>query len=84
MSAKRYSFGFTNTFREGRSLANVFAVRINPTASTKVYLSTQRVGGGKICNHDVCRWTQLLIQQHFIVYAHRWIVVRAVLLPGSK
>ena len=44
LSAKRYSFGFTNTFREGRSLANVFAGRIDPTASTKVYLSTQRIG----------------------------------------
>lgn len=44
LSAKRYSFGFTNTFREGRSLANVFAGRFDPTASTKVYVSTQRVG----------------------------------------
>lgn len=44
LSAKRYSFGFTNTFREGRSLSNVFAGRIDPTASTKVYVTTQRVG----------------------------------------
>ena len=44
LSARRYSFGFTNTFREGRSLANVFAARLDPTASTKVYISTRRVG----------------------------------------
>jgi hypothetical protein len=44
LSAKRYSFGFTNTFREGKSLSNAFAGRFDPTASTKLSVNTQRVG----------------------------------------
>ena len=31
LSDKRYSLGFTNTFREGRKLNNVFSGRFNPT-----------------------------------------------------
>ena len=45
LSDKRYSVGFTNTFREGRSLRNVFAGRVDPTSSTKVYLSSELAGG---------------------------------------
>ena len=45
LSDKRYSLGFTNTFREGRKLNNVFSGRFNPTKSTKLYLNTQFKGG---------------------------------------
>ncbi len=44
-SAKRYSVGFTNTFREGRNLRNVFSGRVDPTKSTKVYMNTEFNGG---------------------------------------
>lgn len=40
-SAKRYSAGFTNTFRQGRNLRNVFAGRFDPTKSTKLYINTE-------------------------------------------
>jgi len=45
LSDKRYSLGFTNTFREGRKLNNVFSGRFNPTKSTKAYLNTEFKGG---------------------------------------
>jgi len=45
LSDKRYSLGFTNTFREGRKLNNVFSGRFNPTKSTKLYLNTEFKGG---------------------------------------
>ena len=45
LSDKRYSLGFTNTFREGRKLNNVFSGRFNPTKSTKLYLNTEYKGG---------------------------------------
>ena len=44
LSDKRYSVGFTNAFRKGRDLSNVFAGRIDPTASSKVYVNTQLRG----------------------------------------
>jgi len=44
LSSKRYSFGFTNTFREGRSISNAFAGRVDPTSSTKVHVNTRRIG----------------------------------------
>ncbi len=45
LSAKRYSVGFTNTFREGRNLRNVLAGRFDATKSTKVYMNTEHSGG---------------------------------------
>jgi len=44
-SDKRYSIGYTNTFREGRSMSNAFAGRIDPTKSSKVYVNTALQGG---------------------------------------
>lgn len=45
LSDKRYSFGFTNTFREGRSLDNTLAGRFNATKSTKIQFDTRLAGG---------------------------------------
>jgi hypothetical protein len=44
LSDKRYSIGFTNTFREGRPHDNTFAGRLDATASTKLQLDAQRTG----------------------------------------
>ncbi len=43
-SHTRYSLGFTNTFREGRALSNVFAGRFEPVASTKLSVDTRVAG----------------------------------------
>jgi len=44
LSGKRYSFGFTNTFREGSALSNVFAARLDATSSTKLQVNTRLAG----------------------------------------
>ncbi len=44
-SSKRYSAGYTNTFRQGRDLAHQFAGRLDATASTKLSLDTRAAGG---------------------------------------
>jgi len=44
LSDKRYSLGFTNTFREGRNLSNVLSGRLEPTSSTKLSVDTRFEG----------------------------------------
>ena len=44
LRGKRYSVGFTSTFREGRSLANAFSGRMSPTRSTTMSIHTALVG----------------------------------------
>lgn len=44
LSSKRYSVGFTHTFREGRALAGVMSARLQPSSGTKLSVDTQRVG----------------------------------------
>ncbi|HEX9699548.1 MAG TPA: hypothetical protein VGD06_08830 [Acidobacteriota bacterium] len=46
LSDKRYSLGFSNTYRSGRDLSNVISGRIDPTKSTKVSVHTSLNGGG--------------------------------------
>ncbi len=45
VTGKRYAFGFTNNFRQGRSLDNVFSARVDPTTSSKIYVHTRLEGG---------------------------------------
>lgn len=46
LSDKRYALGFTNVFREGRSLANALSARLQATGTTKFQLDTRVAGDG--------------------------------------
>ncbi len=45
VTGKRYAFGFTNNFRQGHSLGNVFSARVDATKSSRIYVH-YRVEGG--------------------------------------